>query len=127
MAASILVEVSLPDRPGYGYVARPGDDGRIVVVPPPGSGGLVSIVALADGYLPVLAGEIEAHAFWAAIDAGPPDALGPTFTVTMTPGTVAAPGAAPASAGLLLGGGLAAAAAAALLLLRRRTRHEARR
>lgn len=52
----------------------------------------------------------------------------PPFTVRMTPGEVAAPGAAPASAGLLLVvGGLAAAGAAGLLLVRRRTHRGARR
>jgi len=128
VGVGVLVTVSFPDRPGYGFLVRPDADGRVAVIPPPpGSGGNASLTVLADGYLPALAGVIEADTFWAAVDTGPPGALGPAFTVTMTPGTVTAPREA-APAGLLVGGGgLAAAAAAALLLLRRRTSREARR
>ena len=75
VAAAALVQVSF-DAPNEGAsfstVVDPDEDGRFDLgLPPPREGGRLSVIMLADGYLPASAIELSGHDFWERADANP--------------------------------------------------------
>ncbi|MCL1593687.1 MAG: hypothetical protein M3132_04965 [Actinomycetia bacterium] len=81
----VIVQILLPDSPGYSYLATPDAQGRVhVSVPGTEAGGTVILGAVAAGYEPTIAGSFDIETFWADVEARGDDAA-PTFAVNLVP------------------------------------------
>jgi alpha-tubulin suppressor-like RCC1 family protein len=93
--ATVVVSVSFPapnEYRGYSYSTVRDEDGRVyVAVPPPESGATVTVLAVAEGYLPSTVARLQAADFWedAREHRGLPFL---SYRATMQPGTVGAGG-----------------------------------
>ncbi|MBI4260216.1 MAG: carboxypeptidase regulatory-like domain-containing protein [Actinobacteria bacterium] len=108
--ATALVQVSLPS-PNEGrnrsILIEPQAGVVMVPVPPPGYGGSVSVIMLADGYAPVAALDVEADAFWEEAERRPDESfLAASVTMEARETEAAAaepgPGGIPRELGLVL-------------------------
>ena len=125
--ASVLVHVSFPapnEYRGYSYLTTPDADGKVyAAMPPAETGATATLVTLADGYLPAIAGHIEAADFWTQAEqhGGEPFL---SFSVRMQPGAIEdeRPGGNgnTTSIALIAGGVLLAVGAVATAAVRRR-------
>ncbi len=89
VAARALVHVAFPRESGrrsYGYFVDPEGAGTVDLAVPPGdSGATITLLMLADGYLPAMATELKAVDFWAQAARNPGKSF-LSFKVTMKPG-----------------------------------------
>jgi len=125
--AAVLVHVAFPapnEYRGYSYVTTPDANGRVyVAMPPPETDATATLVTLADGYLPAIAGRVEAADFWTQAEEhdGEPFLA---FSVKMQPGTIEGrgPGGSnrTASLALIAGGALLTLGSVASVAVRRR-------
>lgn len=125
VAASFVAFVDFPapnEGDGYSYEVEADDEDRVtMVVPPEGSGGTVTLMAMADGYLPEVVAEVGEQTFWEDARAHPGESF-LSFDVALEPGEVSLDDEKSATGPLImvLAGGLAALAAGGQLVLNRR-------
>ncbi len=123
--ARVIVQVAVPEPNqylGYAYITAPDEDGRVdVEVPPPQYGGSATLTVVAQGYMPAIAGVIDAETFWRQVDEGDGEPF-LSFDVTLEQGDIVPPDGGGVNAGwlLLAAGGVAVMAGGASVAVMRR-------